>query len=113
MMSRTVARSVARKQYERFSRDWRREKRMAGAWGRPGRKPTFSEWYHLHEGDSGMMGQSTPSDVQEHLGMDPWAPDPRAERLRDQVEAARRAIEEVSEGGQRGVVTIPIIGEDE
>jgi len=111
-MSRTIARAVARRQYDRFSRDWRREKRMAGHWGRPGRKPTFSEWYHLHQGDSGMMDQSTPADIREYLGMDPWQPDPRAERMREQVEAARRAIDEAT-GGERGVTTIPIIGEDE
>lgn len=118
-MCRTIARAVARRQYDRFSRDWRREKRMAGAWGRPGRKPTFSQWYHMHEGDSGMMGQSTPSDVQEYLGLDPWASERErklAPELTDEfrrVLAAQRALEQLEDGTERGVVTIPIIGEDE
>lgn len=120
MSTRTIERAVARRQYDRFSRDWRREKRMAGAWGEPGAKPRFSEWYHIHQGDGGMMGQSTPADVREHLRVtehrswswDP-APDPNSERLRERVEAARRALDGVADASDRGAVTIPIIGEDE
>lgn len=118
MPVRTIARSAARKQYERFSRDWRREKRMAGAWGKPGHKPTFNSWYHLHGGNSGMLAQSTPSDVRECLGMDPWAPEherklaPELANEFRKVLAARSALDEL-DGTERGVVTIPIIGEDE
>lgn len=109
-MSRTIARSMARKQYDRFSRDWRREKRMAGAWGRPGRKPTFSQWYALHQGDPAMMRESSPSDVQEHLGLDPWVDEARV-RAENAVRATQKALEEV-DGPERGVMTIPMVGGD-
>lgn len=72
-MSRKIERAAARRQYDRFSRDWRREKRMAGAWGRPGGKPRFSEWYHMHDGVLDDLAASTPGDVREHLGLPPWA----------------------------------------
>lgn len=71
-MLRMIERKNARRLYDRFSRTWRREKRMAGVYGKPGRKPTFNEWYYMHEGNSSMMAQSTPADVQEYLGLDPW-----------------------------------------
>lgn len=108
-MSRNIDRSVARRHYERFSRDWRREKRMAGAWGKPGKKPVFSEWYHMHQRDSGMMSKSTPADVQEHLGLDPWVEPSRPER--EALRVIQKALGELE--GERGVVTIPIIGENE
>lgn len=99
-MSRTIERSVARKLYDGFSRTWRREKRMAGAFGKPGRKPTFNEWYHMHSRNTAMMAESSPSDVQEYLGLDPWEARP-----------VGRAIEEAVE--QRGVITIPIAGNED
>lgn len=97
-MSRTLERSIARKQYEKFARRWREEKRMAGVYGKQGyRKPSFSEWYGIHQRDLEMMRQSTPSDVQEYLspGVDPWAEEKPAAETSD---------------GERGVVTIDIAG---
>jgi hypothetical protein len=85
---------------------------MAGAWGKPGRKPTFNDWYHMHRGDGDMMRQSTPTDVKEYLGLDPWTSDPHVERLRDQLMAARRAIDGTSEEVTHGAV-VPAIGECE
>jgi hypothetical protein len=93
-MSRTIHRRIARSLYDRFSRDWRREKRMAGMHGRPGRRPTFNQWYRMHQADSGMMAQATVSDVREYLGDDPWA----------EPAAPAHAPTE------RGVVTIPMTG---
>lgn len=99
-MSRTIERHVARKLYDNFSRTWRREKRMADAYGKPGRKPTFNEWYHMHSRDNALMAESTPSDVQEYLGLDPW-----------EVRSVGRVTEEAAE--QRGVLTIPIAGNED
>lgn len=98
MGNRTIERSVARKLYGEFSRKWRRERRLAGKAGRPGfRKPTFHQWYEMHLRDRDMMRQSTPVDVQEYLGRDPWA-EPSAR---------------VQPEPHHGVVTIPIAGDPE
>lgn len=97
-MSRTLERSIARKQYEKFAKRWREEKRLAGVYDKPGyRRPSFNEWYAIHQRDLEMMKQSTPSDVQEYLnmGQDPWA---------EPAEAKSEPTEE------RGVVTIDIAG---
>lgn len=69
-MSRTIERSIARREYEKFARRWREEKRFAGVYGKTGyRKPSFNEWYHMHQSDLEQMRQSSPADVQEHLGL--------------------------------------------
>ena len=101
-MSRTIERSIARREYGKFARRWRDEKRFAGVYGQPGyRRPSFSEWYHMHQRDLEMMKQSTPADVQEYLGADPWV----------EVQAAPVLEETPSE---RGVVTLDIAtGEEE
>jgi len=95
MGNRTIERSVARHLYTEFSQKWRREKRLAGQYGKPGvRKPTFSQWASMHERDLGMMAESSPVDVQEYLGQDPWAePSPSKQEV------------------DRGVVTVPISGD--
>lgn len=73
MSKRTIERSIARAMYTEFTRKWTRQKRFAGKYGEKGtRKPTFSQWYRLHEGNQEMMKQSDPSDVREHLMLDPW-----------------------------------------
>lgn len=74
MGSRTIERGMARALYDDFSRQWRKEKRLAGKEGMPGyRKPSFGQWHRMHLRDHEMMRDSTPVDVQEYLGIDPWA----------------------------------------
>jgi hypothetical protein len=72
-MSRTLERSIARREYTRFAKQWRDEKRAAGVYGQSGhRRPSFNEWYHMHQKDLEMMRESAPADVLEYLGHDPW-----------------------------------------
>lgn len=99
-MSRTLERSIARREYEKFTRRWREEKRLAGIYGKPGyRRPSFTEWHAIHQRDIEMMRQSTPADVVEYLHADPWMEEPpKAEVTKSQDE------------GERGVVTIDIAG---
>lgn len=100
MSDRTIERAMARKLYADFSRAWRREKRLAGMYGKQGyRKPTFSQWFAMHQRDQEMMAASTPQDVQEYLGLDPWAEQPPEPTVHD------------GEGQDRGVVEIPMMGE--
>lgn len=77
---------------------------MAGLYGTPGRKPGFNQWYHMHERDATMMRQSTPSDVREYLGLDPWAPPPSQDFP---------SAPQVSDEGPRGVVTYSMGGDTE
>lgn len=73
MGNRIIERRIARALYDEFSRKWRRGCRLAGKSGVSGhRKPSFGEWRRMHLNDHGMMGESTPIDVQEFLGRDPW-----------------------------------------
>ncbi len=104
-MTRTLERSIARSLYQRFARNWRRELRLAGLYGKPNspKRPTFNQWYKMHEKDSQMMRESTPQDVAEYMG-DPWA----------SGEAARFEVSTTTQDGEerRGVVEIPIAGDD-
>jgi len=111
-MSRNVVRAMARKQYDHFSRDWRRERRMAASASpkRFGKKPSFSEWYHMHGGDAAMLRQSTPSDVREHLGMDPWDDVPPEQRMREAVEATRKALSGGIDGLDSAAPAVPTFG---
>jgi hypothetical protein len=105
-MSRTLERSIARREYEKFMKKWRKEKRAAGVYGQTGyRRPSFNEWYTMHQRNLEMMRQSTPKDVVEYLGADPWMEqEPRLES----GPAAEAPAEE------RGVMTIDIkSGEEE
>lgn len=103
MGSRTIERGMARALYDDFSRRWRREKRLAGKVGFPGyRKPTFGQWHRMHLRNLEMMRESTPVDVQEYLGVDPWA-DPSVEG----TEAPANNGD--TEPMDRGVVTLPIV----
>lgn len=103
-MSRTLERSIARGLYAKFAKNWRREVRLAGLYGKPNspKRPKFSQWYEIHEKNQQMMRQSTPQDVAEYMN-DPWADGPAA--------AFERAV---SDGPQeeRGVMEIPIEGTD-
>lgn len=102
MGNRTIDRATARRLYDDFSRRWRSEKRAAGKYGQPGfRKPTFSQWYAIHDRDRSMMEESTPQDVQEYLGLDPWS------------EALPPAPTATESTGERGVMTIPMVGGDD
>lgn len=107
MGNRTIERAIARKLYGDFSRSWNREKRLAGQYGKPGyRKPTFSQWYAMHEANRELMAESTPQDVQEYLGVDPW-----------EQPAPQRTLQEIHDEAipteERGVMTIPLMGDDE
>lgn len=99
MSNRTLDRSVARALYADFSKRWRRELRGADVYGKPGspKKPKFSQWYAMHERDLSMMKESTPQDVAEYME-DPWAT-PDVSPPKD-------------DAGERGVVEIPIEGDD-
>lgn len=106
MGNRTIERSVARALYGDFSKKWRRDKRNAGMHGKPGfKKPSFGQWYAIHQKNEQMMRESTPQDVQEYLGLDPW------------VEQIPRSLQEIHDEAvpieERGVVTIPITGGDD
>ena len=106
-ISRAIDRSVARKLYDGFSKKWRSELRFAGRYGKPGtRKPTFNQWFAMHQKDLTMMSESTPADVREYLGADPWLEGADAS---PSLSAASEAPSE-----ERGVMTIPMHGgEDE
>jgi hypothetical protein len=108
-MSRTIERAVARREYEKFSKKWREEKRFAGVYGQVGyRKPSFNEWYHMHQRNLEMMKESTPADVQEHLGLDPWI------EVQDPPRTAKEIHDEAIPEENRGVITIDIAtGEEE
>lgn len=102
MSERTMTRAIARKLYERFSRNWRRDVRLAGQYGKPGTgKPTFNAWWKMHLKQLEQMRNSTPADVREYLS-DPWADGPTA--------PAPRSAEPEE---KRGVLTIPIAGDEE
>lgn len=100
-MSRTINRSVARKIYAEFSRNWRADLRRSGLYGkaRSPKRPSFNQWYHMHLKDTSMMRESTPQDVAEFLqpGIDPWT----------EQKSPARVAEEQSE---RGVMTIQMVG---
>lgn len=99
--NRKLNRTMARKLYERFSEIWRRDLRLSGLYGKKDapKKPTFGQWYKMHERQVEQMQESTPQDVLEYMGEDPWA-----SQLDPQVS------DSVDEN--RGVVTIPIAGDD-
>lgn len=100
MGNRNISRSIARKLYAEFSKKWRYEKNLAGKHGQPGfRKPTFNQWYAMYQRDQQMMRESTPQDVQEYLGLDPWVEQPPTPQPK------------VEEPSDRGVVEIPMMGE--
>lgn len=95
-------RAEARRLYDDFSKMWRRDARLAGRYGKPGtRKPTFSQWSAWHDAAVERMRKSTPQDVREFIadGQDPWA------------DMGTEAPAE--ESGERGVVTIPMVGGSE
>lgn len=101
MGSRTIERSMARALYGDFSRRWRMEKRLAGKAGVPGyRRPSFAQWHRMHLKDLEMMRESTPVDVQEYMGVDPWAETPDGSPCDGDTEPA-----------DRGVTTVPIAGD--
>ncbi|MBV9125649.1 MAG: hypothetical protein JO112_20050 [Planctomycetes bacterium] len=106
-MSRNLERSIARSLYAKFAKNWRKEVRLAGLYGKPNapKRPKFSQWYEIHEKNQQLMKQSTPQDVAEYMG-DPWADGPAA--------AFEKAVSDATEdlGGERGVVEIPIMGDD-
>lgn len=109
-MSRTLERSIARREYDKFARKWRQEKRDAGIYGQAGfrRRPSFSEWIAIHERNIEMMRESAPADVVQHLGDDPWA-EQAPDAFTPTGEIAPSNDEE-----KRGVVTIDIgTGEEE
>jgi hypothetical protein len=101
MGNRIINRTMAHKLYEDFSKQWRRQKRLAGQYGKPSMpRPTFNQWYAMHERDVSMMSESSPNDVREYLGADPWA-----------EPVATPTVSEPKE--ERGVMTIPISGDDD
>ena len=101
-MSRSIERLVARKLYSNFTKQWRNEMRSKGLYGQKTnfKRPTFNQWFVMHEKDLDMMKQSSPSDVQEYQQMsfeDPWA---------DKGESESVSTEE------RGSVTMNISGDN-
>lgn len=107
-MSRTLERSIARRQYEKFLKQWRQEKRLAGVYGKSGYKhPSFNEWSSMYQSNLDMMRKSTPADVVEHIGADPWAEAPREYTPQEIYDGEDR--KEV----QRGVITMNIAGSED
>lgn len=103
-LGRKQRRTEARRLYDRFSKQWREEMRLVGLYGKksPYKRPSFSQWMAMHERDTDMMAESTPADVQEYLGQDPWV---------EQLDA--RAREPEQPDSERGVATIQIVGDEE
>lgn len=100
MGNRVIERRIARGLYDEFSRKWRAERRLTPTSSEAkklGRKPTFGQWNRMHLRDLEMMRESTPADVQEYLGVDPWADGPTPQEQDDPVD--------------RGVATVPIKGD--
>ena len=122
-VNRIQRRREARRLYERFSRMWRDELRAHGLYGQKVRykRPTFAQWFQMHERNTRMMDQSTPQDVVEYLGVDfsdgdPWAAqlDPRISG--GDTEPANNPREDgagVESAPERGVATIQIVGDEE
>ncbi len=112
MGQRVIERSIARRLYTEFSKRWRAEKMKAGLRGKPGyRKPTFSEWYAIHNRDREMMKESTPQDVQEYLGVDPWAE--TGPNLSSGPRSPQEIHDEAIPREERGVTTINVAGDEE
>jgi hypothetical protein len=89
---------MARKMYDDFSRRWRRDARLADRYGKPGtKKPRFSDLWHMHQKQLEQMRGASPEDVREYMG-DPWA-EPDTSRPEEPA-------------GERGVLTIPIAGDE-
>lgn len=106
-MSRTLERSIARREYAKFAKRWRDEKRLAGIYGKAGyKRPSFGEWSAIHQRNLEMMKQSQPADVVEYLGADPWA-EP-AKKQDDLAFLDSAGTDEPKE--ERGVMTIDIVG---
>lgn len=106
-MSRTLNRSIARKQYAKFAKAWRDDLRRAGLYGRARspKRPTFNQWYGMHQHNIEAMRESTPTDVAEYLrpDVDPWTEAPL--NLSSGPDGAPE--------GERGVVTMDIVGNDD
>lgn len=104
MSNRTIERSVARALYAKFSRDWRDHLRASGKYGEPKspKRPTFSQWYALHERNRAMMEQSKAADVLEFLQADPW------ERFANEHPEEAQASSEDASDDERGVVHIDL-----
>lgn len=107
---RSMERTIARKLYDDFSKRWRREVRLTARAGQPGsRKPTFNQWYEIHQANIGMMKESTPEDVREYVqANDPWA-----EKLVSEPTELEMYERTDVKPEERGVVTINIAGDDE
>ena len=106
-INRKQKRTEARREYERFTKMWREDMRLAGIYGKKSsyKRPTFSQWYAKHEHEFGNPALRAPAPVQEQLQqeyLDPWA-----EQLDER--AARTPEPEV----ERGVATIQIVGDEE
>lgn len=109
-LSRKQKRTEARREYDRFTKQWREEMRLVGLYGKQTRykRPTFNQWYAEHQHEFGVQKPAVKYPSQEsyydYLGSDPWA-----EQIDPQVKE-----ELSSEGdGERGVMTIDIAGPKE
>lgn len=107
MSTREINRSVAKKLYEKFSRQWRQDLRDQGLYGMKNspKKPKFNNWYNMHGRDLNLLRQSSPKDVQEYLHM------PLDDVNWEQELANART--EVAESSERGVTTINIAGDED
>jgi len=106
---RELNRSVAKKLYEKFSRKWREDLRDRGVYGKPNqmKRPTFNQWYKIHEKDINMMSQSNPKDYRDyvqHL---------YAEQIRENFPQIEMNNSDSSNESERGVVTMNIAGDEE
>jgi hypothetical protein len=106
-LNRKLKRTEARREYDRFTKMWREDMRLAGIYGKKSkyRRPSFSQWYAQHEHElGGRPSVQAPSNQEylEQLGVDPWA-----EQLDERI------TREVEPEVQRGVTTIQIVGDEE
>ena len=98
-IQRQITRRNARQLYDKFSKMWRRDARLAEVYGKSGTsKPRFHQWWKMHQEQLAKMknGSATGAQIQQAME-DPWA------------EVQMEAAPEVSvEPEERGVLSVPI-----
>lgn len=112
MGKRAIERKMARALYDKFSEKWRNEQRLVRITGgkKAHRKPVFRAWYAMHMRDLAMMRQSTPTDVREYMGIDPWEPEPHvsATSREDSADRSDRIDPLSAEDGIVAAIDLPM-----
>lgn len=102
-LSRKQQRTRARREYERFTRIWREDRRLSGMYGKKGpARPSFSQWYAVYERDQRRRPEPAPVQQEYLQKEDPWV---------EQLDP--RVTEPAPVEHERGVTTIQIVGDEE